>query len=1187
MPSGFFAKVDRYDPSSWKAITNFFVKKTSTTWTTINDAWVKVSPTTWKKFWTSATNPDSPIEILTSFTSGELLRLQGVNYHWTPSPSTLFYKFTYVDGDNVASSIDLVSSTSTSNPASGTSTTLPTSTTYRTISKTASPAEFTIGGVSSYKFYVTGTTSSGAVSQQVAEYQMRTPLAPNVSVELLSGTSLTLTITPASTADGTATGRYIVYTSDSVDGLVESGGGRGGYAYAATQTVTLTGLTAGRAYDIYVAPFTGTSGTTTANASGYPGAEKMVTATPVAEYTFTFGKTLYVGTNGYIGLESGSSSDQISSTSGKVLGILPGDLNQDSATSIWYWSDTSRFIIRWEGFHYNQPANIRQYEVVFYKDANYATVYAINVANTTEGTEAYVKNGIALTSYSAALGTGSLRTVYFDANVAPVIQYGPYVTKSKSVMKQVTGLTSGSVDIGYTAITTSTDQNQTPTIGTFDVSSFVKNLVYSSAQGASRSTDLSWGAASGATAYQVQYQGSNDNTNWTTVQAYSSTNNITGTTDTKTWSTSGGNFSYYTFMRANVRALESTGLATYVYSNNGSYVEASGIAPGQPSFGTISAGSAVASIPFTVGTQGTNYLYSSIEYMYRSSAGAYGTTWSTSVINNGAGTISLSGLSTNTTYYIKIRTRNYDELYSQENETNFTTASSPIQSVTYDGAGTVTVNANIGGPNWQIYWNTISSQPSGTYYDAVSTTNVITDTLTPSTTSSYWFWVRSSTANLGTSKTSGNAAAGTYGTYEGPYIIRHITYNFNGGSDTNYSTFIADGSSVSLPTPTARTGYTFAGWWDATSGGNNLGSGTSSYTVQSTLTVYARWTPDTYTISYDANGGTGAPSDQTKTYGTTLTLSSTTPTRTNYAFRGWNTNSSGTGTDYSSGGSYTTNAAATLYAKWGSLYTISFDSQSGTSVSAIQQSSYGGSIAKPTDPTRTDYTFGGWATSSTGTTAVTWPRTPTADETLYAIWTAATTLYTVTFNANGATGSPSVSSVTQTTANGSVTLATKGTLGGGTNRIFGGWRTAASSGTVYAFGATYTPTGNVTLYAYYGTQPSITTPGWGASNFQRDNANKIIDWYTDYPAISGAGTIVGMEYAIRTTAGGGTLLASGTKTYDGTNYKYSAGGTFWGFAMGTTDGDITHSTSARYGRVRIKLRGIDGLDYFSGYTAWY
>lgn len=72
----------------------------------------------------------------------------------------------------------------------------------------------------------------------------------------------------------------------------------------------------------------------------------------------------------------------------------------------------------------------------------------------------------------------------------------------------------------------------------------------------------------------------------------------------------------------------------------------------------------------------------------------------------------------------------------------------------------------------------------------------------------------------------------------------------------------------------------------------------------------------TYTVSYNANGGSGAPGAQTKTWGTTLYLSSTVPTRTNYQFLGWSTSSTATSATYSAGGAYTSNSGATLYAVW-------------------------------------------------------------------------------------------------------------------------------------------------------------------------------------------------------------------------------------------------------------------------------
>lgn len=90
-------------------------------------------------------------------------------------------------------------------------------------------------------------------------------------------------------------------------------------------------------------------------------------------------------------------------------------------------------------------------------------------------------------------------------------------------------------------------------------------------------------------------------------------------------------------------------------------------------------------------------------------------------------------------------------------------------------------------------------------------------------------------------------------------------------------------------------------------------SSASDYSDTVTMTNYG---PVKYTITFNANGGTGAPAAQTKTHGTNLTLTTAKPTRDGYDFVCWNTNSAGTGTKYNPGGIYSANAAVTLYAIW-------------------------------------------------------------------------------------------------------------------------------------------------------------------------------------------------------------------------------------------------------------------------------
>lgn len=147
--------------------------------------------------------------------------------------------------------------------------------------------------------------------------------------------------------------------------------------------------------------------------------------------------------------------------------------------------------------------------------------------------------------------------------------------------------------------------------------------------------------------------------------------------------------------------------------------------------------------------------------------------------------------------------------------------------------------------------------------------------------------------------------------------------------------------------------------------GNYYSSGTQAqtYTVPK----------PTYTISYNANGGSGAPSNQTKTYGTDLTLSSTIPTREGYIFIGWSISSTATEATYQAGGKYTANSAATLYAVWERItFNVTFDAEtngglidsSGIVASTVE---YGEEIGELPVATKKNNEFVEWNTKSDGT----------------------------------------------------------------------------------------------------------------------------------------------------------------------------------------------------------------------------
>ncbi len=421
----------------------------------------------------------------------------------------------------------------------------------------------------------------------------------------------------------------------------------------------------------------------------------------------------------------------------------------------------------------------------------------------------------------------------------------------------------------------------------FTISTFTKGSVSASSQGATRNTSLTWNASTNATKYRVQYQGSSDGTNWTTVQTHDADSDITTTSDTATWSSPQqvGGFGYYNFMRASVRAANSSTVVKYSGSTADPstivYTEATGTAPSDPTFGTATKTTNSISQPFTASaSSGSNFYGSTMEYMFKTSSGSYPATWSTTTLaSDRTGTISLSSLSSDTTYNIKMRVKNGDNLYSNE-----------------------------------------------------VSTSVKTDAVTA-------------------------------------------------------------------------------------------------------------------------------------------------------------------------------------------------------------------------------------------------------------------TLYKVDFSANGATGSPSVTSVTQASEGASVTLATKGTLGGGTNRIFGGWRTGPSSGTVYAFGATFIPTSNITLYAYYGTAPTCAVPTVYFERYPNDTSSSW-EYFGDYPTPSGAYKgIQGMQFDIYTTQTGSTNITGGTGTIaypsgaDIYPFLSQRDGTYWSFRVGSGEGSRAATTSARWGRFRVRVTGIDDVIYFSDWTS--
>ncbi|MDR3130699.1 MAG: InlB B-repeat-containing protein, partial [Treponema sp.] len=265
-----------------------------------------------------------------------------------------------------------------------------------------------------------------------------------------------------------------------------------------------------------------------------------------------------------------------------------------------------------------------------------------------------------------------------------------------------------------------------------------------------------------------------------------------------------------------------------------------------------------------------------------------------------------------------------------------------------------------------------------------------------------------------------------------------ITFDSAGGTEVPQVTDY-EGATVDKPVDPNRDEYIFLGWFDAALGGTKY---EWPLEVSGDLTLYAQWTGISYTVEYDANGGTGSTAATSHVYGTESPLAENGFSREGYNFEGWNTQTGGQGLNYSAG-QFVKNlakedgAAVKLYARWTDIvkpvYTISFNSNKGSQVEAIKDN-VGAFAGAPVDPILRGYIFQGWYGAAEGGTKYDWPLEVSGDLTLYAQWTLAS--YTITYNLNGGSnvgGNPVA--YTYTIESNGIILASPAKSGA----VFGGW----------------------------------------------------------------------------------------------------------------------------------------------------
>lgn len=231
-----------------------------------------------------------------------------------------------------------------------------------------------------------------------------------------------------------------------------------------------------------------------------------------------------------------------------------------------------------------------------------------------------------------------------------------------------------------------------------------------------------------------------------------------------------------------------------------------------------------------------------------------------------------------------------------------------------------------------------------------------------------------------------------------------LSYNANGGSGApGEQTAVDVGShtfTISSTEPT-RSGYIFKGWAKTSTATSAAYQPGGTISISSNTTLYAVWYK-TLKLSYNANGGSNAPAQQSSTVysSATFTISSSKPTPASdlWAFDKWNTKADGSGTPYASGGSITITANTTLYAQYvrakyqvsiahgnyASGSTVVYKKTKGTPLALVQSQLF----------SRSGYTITGWSTNADGSTND-YPfgssYSTEADITLYPYWTALAT----------------------------------------------------------------------------------------------------------------------------------------------------------------------------------------------------
>jgi len=262
-----------------------------------------------------------------------------------------------------------------------------------------------------------------------------------------------------------------------------------------------------------------------------------------------------------------------------------------------------------------------------------------------------------------------------------------------------------------------------------------------------------------------------------------------------------------------------------------------------------------------------------------------------------------------------------------------------------------------------------------------------------------------------------------------------IAYVLNGGAPLVDAPDAYDATDlpITLPVPT-KAGYVFEGWFTSEAfygtGMTEISSGTAL-----NLELHAKWTPASYTITYDLNGGTVPPGGYTSFTVLDLPIVLPTPTKEGHTFGGWFPSPSFQGIPIVQIASGTIGNQA-FYARWiMDSYSVIFQTNGGTMPSGVPTTFTAADLPLTLPvPTRTGYDFGGWFTNAefTGSALTAISAGTKANQMFYAKWTIV--VYTISYETNGGT-LPGGAPVTFTVGNLPIVLPVPTRSG----HVFDGW----------------------------------------------------------------------------------------------------------------------------------------------------